>query len=305
MKRSIAIFCLMIVSLFATMEAKAQELDAQVEINVQALGDVDRLNFFTFKKDMENYLNGNTWTSNYSGDRIRCTFQFNIIASNGNDYTAQMFVTSSRGLYKSDQVTTMARFFDQQLQFSYTRGEELQHSGLYRPLESVVDFYTYIIIGLEEDSYKLLTGTPYFQQAQAIAAVGNAATGRGWDRSTTSTGVYSRIGYIEDALNANIRGVRELMFHYTYDALDLQAEKPEAAREELAFVIDSLVSIKRMNSNAQRSVFFRSFFDAKYPELADLGRLFPENLNAYFDKLVYLDPLHESVFEDVKAKISK
>ncbi len=283
-------------------KAVAQELDAQVDLNLSALGEQDRLNFQTFKHDLEGYLNNYTWTTNFSGDRIRCTFQFNIISANGGDYTAQLFVNSTRPLYKSDQVTTMARFFDGSLEFSYYRDEELQHGNNYRSLESVLDFYVYIILGLDYDSYKQQGGTPYFQQAQTVAIVANSANGSGWQRDVTSIGTYTRFGYIQDALDANNRVFRDLIWNYHYNGLDLESTKPEEARIAIGTVIDSLVSLKRVSSAVGRSVFLRAFFEAKYPELAEHARMFPDNMPMYFQKLGYLDPVHQNYYQEALTK---
>lgn len=289
--------------LFISRISAAQELDARVELNLSALPEEQRQIWETFKVDLESYLNSNRWTTNFSGERIRCTFQLNIVGANGDDYNVQLFVTSSRPLYESSELTTMARFFDEKLEFPYIRGQEFQHGINYRPLESVMDFYVYIIIGLDYDSYKRQDGTQYFQQAHQTAVVASAAQGRGWEKTFSATGQYSRLAYIEDILNANNRAYRDLMWQYNYSVLDLQASSPAEARANLATVIDSMVVLKRSSSFFARSPFIRTFFEAKYPELTDLARFYPDNLNAYFQKLVYLDPLHQNYYEEAKQRV--
>ncbi len=283
----------------------AQELDAQVDLNLSALSIEDRLNFVDFKHDIEEYLNDYSWTTDYTGDRIRCSFQFNIVGDNGGDYTAQLFVNSTRPLYKSSQMTTMARFFDGSVEFPYYRGQALQHGTSFRQLESLLDYYVYIIIGLDYDSYKLESGTPYFQQAQTIAVVANSAQGTGWGEDMTSIGTYTRVGYINDALDANLREFRDLMFLYHYDGLDLLSTKPDEATEAIGTVLDSMVTLKRETSAAGRSVFLRAWFEAKYPELTDLARLFPNNLAIYFQKLEFLDPVHNNYYQDALSKMTQ
>jgi hypothetical protein len=225
---------------FAPVVAFAQELDCQVEINLSALPEQDRVQWQTFKGDVQNYINSYSWATNFSGDKIRCTFQFNIVGTNGANFDAQLFVTSSRPLYKSDQVTTMARFFDDKLEFPYSRGQVLQHGSGFRMFESVIDYYVYIVLGLDYDSYQRQGGTMYFQQANELATIALSAGARGWERATSSTGAFSRVGYIADVLNANARVVRDLTFEYTYGALDLETTKPDQARAQIATVIDNL-----------------------------------------------------------------
>ncbi len=301
----IGLFVLVAKPLFSPAPAIAQELDAQVDLNISTLDVTDQQNFFTFKHDLEGYLNNYDWTSDFTGQRIRCSFQFNIVSDNGGTYTAQLFVNSTRPLYKSTQMTTMARFFDATVEFPYYRGQELEHGTNYRPLESLLDFYVYIILGLDYDSYKLEAGTPYFQQAQTIAVVANSAQGTGWQQDMTSIGTYTRVGYINDAMNANIRAFRDLIFMYHYDGLDLLSTKPDDARQAIGTVLDSLVTLKRESSAAERSVFLRAFFEAKYPELTDLARLFPDNLAIYFQKLGFLDPVHQTYYQDALTKMTQ
>jgi hypothetical protein len=199
----------------------------------------------------------------------------------------------------------MARFFDANIDFSYYRGQEFQHGNSYRSLESVIDFYVYIILALDYDSYKEEAGTQYFQQAQEIAIIANSAQGTGWQRDITNIGTYSRLGYIEDAVNANNRAFRDLIFNYHYYGLDLLITKPDEARDAIGTTIDSLVSLKRESSAADRSVYLRAFFESKYPELVNLARLFPDNVTVYFDKLGYLDPVHQNYYQEAKDKLQQ
>ena len=303
MKQSGLLILLILLSFGGTL--RAQELDAQINLNLSVLTDQDRQAFQPFVHDLQGYINNYQWTTDFSGERVRCSFQFNILSANGTNYTAQLFVTSTRPLYKSDQVTTMARFFDANIDFSYYRGQEFQHGNNYRSLESVIDYYIYIILALDYDSYKQEAGTPYFQQAQQVAIIANSAQGTGWERDITSIGTYSRLAYIEDAMNANNRAFRDLIFNYHYYGLDLLSTKPDDARSAIGTTIDSLVSLKRESSAASRSVYLRAFFESKYPELVDLARLFPDNITVYFDKLGYLDPVHQNYYEEAKAKLQQ
>lgn len=284
-------------------KTSAQELDATVELNISALPEEQRIVWENFKADLEAYLNSNQWTTNFSGERIKCSFQINIVGANGDIYNAQMFVSSTRPLYESSELTTMARFFDDKVEFPYVRGQEFQHGMNHRALESVIDYYVYIILGLDYDSYKRQEGTQYFQQAHQIAVIGQSAQARGWEKTFSSSGQFSRLAYVEDILNANNRAYRDLMWQYNYKVLDQQRDNPDDARLNLAVVIDSLIALKRVSSFFSRSPFIRTFFEAKYPELSDLARFYPDNLNAYFQKLDYLDPLHQNYYEEAKRRV--
>jgi len=279
--------------------ASAQELQCVVSVNLQNLSDEERKNWDTFKQDVEAYLNAYSWTTNFQGDKIHATINFNILNTG-----AQIFVQSKRPMYKNSESTIMARFFDDKVSFGYSRGQILQHGMNYRDLESILDYYAYIIIGLDFDSYEANTGSAAFQQAQQIALVANASQNTtGWDRLITSSGAFSRFGYIEDVMNAGTRTIRDISWMYHYQVLDNISTKEDEAKTNLGKVIDTLVTMKRESSQIDRSVYYKTFFESKYTEFADFAKWFKDNKDLYFQKLEYLDPAHQNFYEQAKEKL--
>lgn len=284
--------------------AQAQELNCRVTVNTQVLSTEERIVWDGFKEDVEAYLNTYSWTTNFSGQKIQCSMAFNITGSNGSEYNVQLFVQSSRPMAGSTQTATMARFLDDKVTFGYTRGMALQHSNNYRELESVLDYYAQIIIGLDQDSYTQEGGSAAFQHAQEAALVANAAQGNGWDRMVTASGAFSRVGYIEDINNANIRVVRDMWLSYHLGVIDHAVTDEDGAKTALAGIIDSLITLKRESSDLDRSVFYKTLFNAKYTELADFGRWFKDNGDLYFRKLKFLDSGHASFYDDAYSKLN-
>ncbi|HYM21379.1 MAG TPA: DUF4835 family protein [Candidatus Kapabacteria bacterium] len=283
---------------------RAQELNCVVTVNLQTLSDQERQVWETFKPDVEAYLNTYSWTTNFSGQKIQCSMAFNITGSNGSEYNVQLFVQSSRLYAGSKQATTMARFLDNNVTFSYTRGMPLQHGNNYRELESVLDYYADIIVGLDQDSYTSQGGTLAFQNAQQVALIANSSQGNGWDRAITISGTFSRVGYIEDILNANTRVLRDMWLNYHQNVIDQITTNEDVARAGLATIVDTLITLKRQSSDIDRSVYYKIVFNAKYTEFADFARWFKENADLYFRKLKYIDPSHISFYEDALSKMN-
>ncbi|MEP7235574.1 MAG: DUF4835 family protein [Ignavibacteriota bacterium] len=292
-------YLLVLVLLIFSCRAFAQELQCVVTVNLQNLSEEERKNWDTFKQDVEAYLNAYSWTTNFSGDKIQATINFNILSTG-----AQVFIQSKRPLYKANQSTVMARFLDEKISFGYIRGQVLEHSMSYRPLESILDYYAYIIIGLDFDSYESNSGSAPFGQAQQIALGANAQPqATGWGRIITSAGAFSRYGYIEDLMDASTRSTREIAWMYNYKVLDNISTKEDEARTNLGIVIDTLIKMKRSSSQIDRSVYYKTFFEAKYTEFADFAKWFKDNKALYFQKLEYLDPAHQNFYEEAKAKL--
>ncbi|MFI5263975.1 MAG: DUF4835 family protein, partial [Candidatus Kapaibacterium sp.] len=256
-------------------------------------------NWDTFKQDVEAYLNAFSWTTNFTGDKIQASINFNILSTG-----AQVFVQSKRPLYKSSESTVMARFLDDKVAFGYTRGQVLNHGMNYRDLESILDYYAYIIIGLDYDSYENGTGSPAFQQAQQITLAANAVPDAvGWARLITSAGAFSRFGYIEDMMDAGTKSIRDIAWMYHYKVLDNISTKEDEARTNLGIIIDTLITMKRSSSIIDRSVYYKTFFESKYTEFADFAKWFKDNKDLYFQKLEYLDPAHQNYYEEAKGKL--
>jgi hypothetical protein len=301
MKRCILLFVFFLITV---SNAFAQELQCKVSINLTTLSQEERKAWETFKQDVEAYLNAYSWTTNFTGERIQATVNFNIIGAGDAGYAAQVFVQSTRPLFKGgDQTTIMARFFDDKVSFGYSRGQILQHGINFRDLESVLDYYAYIIIGLDFDSYESNSGSPAFQQAHQEALVAKASNGSGWGELITSSGAFSRYGYIEDVTSANTRPLREIAWRYNYKVLDNVSTKEDDAKNELGKIIDTLISMKRESSLIDRSVYYKTFFESKYTEFADFAKWFKDNKDLYFQKLEYLDPAHQNYYEDAKQKL--
>lgn len=282
----------------------AQELNCNVTVNTQVLSTEERVIWDNFKQDVEAYLNTYSWTTNFTGQKIQCSMAFNIKGSNGSEYTVQLFVQSSRPIAGGTQTTTMARFLDDNVAFEYTRGMSLQHGNSYRKLESILDYYALIIIGLDQDSYTQQGGSQAFQMAQEVALVANASLGNGWDRVITASGSFSRFGYIEDVVSAGSRTIRNLWLSYHQNVIDQEIGNEDAARNAVAGLIDTLISLKRESSDLDRSVYYKTIFSAKYTEFADFARWFKDNASLYFRKLKYLDQGHMAFYDDALNKFN-
>lgn len=297
--RIVFILCLCIFGIRASL---SQEIQAKVIVNLNNPPEEERRNWESFAADVEAYLNSYNWTTNFEGDRIQCNITFNITGYGDKGYTAQIYVTSNRPAYNSRTLTTLARFSDDKVAFPYTRGQSLNHGQLYRPLETVLDYYANLILGQEFDSYGRLDGDQFYQAALGHALIANSSGGFGWDRLFTSAGAFSRYGYAEDASNASSRPIRQMMSNYHFTVLDQISSNEERARANYAKFVDSLITMKKNSSTLDRSVYFKAMLEAKYAEYAEFGRWFKDNIDLYYRKLEYLDPTHQTFYETVKLK---
>ncbi len=283
----------------------SQELDATVDVDLSAINIDIRDRLSNFKNDVQNYLIKTRFTDeNIVNDvrgkpyKIKCNFSFFFRSATGVDsYEAQLVVSVQRNIYKTDNFTTVFRVKDETWGFNYVKGQNFYHDDLkFNNLTSFLDYYAYMIVGYDDDSWEPSLGTPRFQKAQNIVnlAIANS-DGRGWvDNSSLKQ---SRSVYPSEMLNSKYDNFRKAVWTYHFAGIDsLQYNKKQA----LERIAESLLIIGKLKKTEVRSFIIKQFFDAKYLEIST-------TLTDYYDKSIYrklmeYDPDHSATYDEYAKK---
>jgi hypothetical protein len=273
----------------------AQELNCKVTVNYEGLPQLNREILTDFASVIENYMNTTQFTSEaWDGQRIDCSLNiFFTSASGDNDYNAQVVVVSTRPIFKSIRQSPMLTINDPSWSFRYIKNQALySNQSTFDPITGFLDFYANIIIGFDWDTWADLGGTQYFKKAFDIVNLGaNSSKKTGWERSNAN---YSRWGLCDDLLNDKYRSFREAYFVYHYGVDEYQINKTDA-QEKIINMINVLFNMKKKSDI--NSVLIRTFFDAKYGELIELLRGYPNQ--TAFEKLVQIDPSHAAKYDEL------
>ncbi len=285
---------LIVFFLFSLNLTFAQELDATVTVNFEKLPTVNKDNLQIFAQQIQDYLNNTRFTGNrWEGDKIKCTFNiFFQSASDDITYSAQVFVGSQRPVYQSDMATPMLTVLDNSWNFIYEKGQSIHFSpNDFHPLSSFLDYYAYVIIGLDLDTWDVLGGSALFTRALDIATRGaNSRFSGGWERGTSA---YYKRGLVEDLLNERYRSFREAYYEYHY-GLDIFSQNKSMGQEKIVKIIKMLVDQK--GGIDTRSVLLRTFFDAKNGEIVDYLKDYPDK--SIFTSLKRIDPQNISKYDE-------
>ncbi len=275
----------------------AQELDAKVTVNTDKLPVKYKEKLQDFQQQVEVYLNSNRFTEDdWEGDKIPC--MFNIIfmsASNDVNYSAQVFISSSRFIYNSEKKSQMIRIVDGQWSFKYEPNQTFYFNlNNFDPLTSFLDFYALVIIGVDADSYDPFGGNDYFSKAIEIALLGaNATYGKqGWQITSSP---YNRRVYVNDLMSAKMQQFRQDFFDYHYNGLDLIYNGPKyklKGQKNIVKLIDDLYNNKSLAYT--REVVLKVFFDAKAGEIAEVLADYPDK--KVFSKLLKINPEHSEKY---------
>ncbi|MBK8703435.1 MAG: DUF4835 family protein [Saprospiraceae bacterium] len=252
--------------------AQAQELNATVKINTQKLQTADPRVFETLEQTLREFLNSQKWTEDVfdNPERINCNFILTIQEErSATSFKAELAVQSSRPIYGSDQETPLLNYLDKELTFEYEQFQPLVYSkNAYNDnLSSVLSFYVYVILGLDYDSFAALGGERYFQTAQEI--VNNVpsnvtAANPGW-RSMESN--RNRFWLIENLLSPRVRPLRQAIYDYHRQGLDIMPENVDNGRANISLALEQLDKVNQAYPNA---MIVQLFSNAKANEIIEI-----------------------------------
>lgn len=275
-----------------------QELLADVMIDFQNLPVINKESLRDFEATIEDYLNNTRFTGgDWNYEKIKCSFNISIVSAGDEvSYSAQAVITSQRKLYKSTQASLMLKIFDTNWDFIYERGQSLYFDPLnFNSIASFFDYYAFVIIGMENDSWEKLSGTDFFRKAFDIVNLGvRSKNSKGWE---ALSGNFNRKDLVENMLNEKYRPLREAVADYHY-ALDVSVKNKNAAMQQIVQVVKNLEKIKGQMDI--RSVYLRTFFEAKYGEIIEMLRGVEDK--SIFKVLKALDPQHAGKYDEVLQK---
>ena len=290
-----------ILSLFLVLifsSAQAQELNCTVTVNAQKLTNVNQSVFKTLETALNEFVNRTQWTSqNFKqNEKINCSMYITFSSNNSDQFVATIQVQSSRPIHNSSYASPILNFNDKDFSFKYAEFESLNYNptAFESNLVSVISFYSYVILGMDADSFVAESGNTYFETAQNISNVAQQSGYKGW---TQADGNQSRYFLINDLLSPTFREVRQTMYDY-HNGLDLMNQDLKASKEKIK---KSLLNLSKLNATRPNAFLTRVFFDAKSDEIVSIFSGGPTiSITDLVDNLNRISPLNSSKWSSIK-----
>ncbi|MDR3667585.1 MAG: DUF4835 family protein [Ignavibacteriaceae bacterium] len=285
---------LLLIFILYTSVGLTQELNCKVTVNMEKLQSAAKDPLVGFQKTVEDYLDKTKFTQViWEGGKIECSMNILFQTADNPNYTAQVIVSSQRPLYHSSQNSLMLNVNDGSWRFTYQKDQPLNsNQSIYDPITSFLDYYAFVIIGLDADSYDKLGGTRYFSKALDLVNLGStSAFSDGWQNSSAS---YSRRGLVEDLMSEKYRSFREAFYEYHYNGLDIFNWNQTIAIKNMAKLVTAIDNIRAKSDI--NTVLMKVFFDSKNGELAESFKVYP-NRDIY-KTLKKIDPAHAKKYDD-------
>ncbi|MCZ7555392.1 MAG: DUF4835 family protein [Bacteroidia bacterium] len=284
--------------LLCTLPARAQEIDLSVEITMDVLTPSQKDYLSEFQQKLLDYVNDYRWTEvEFYGDRIpvRMSINFNS-GTDGGEFTAQVVIDAQRRTWKDGRPTAgtslIVRILDQKWAFSYIKGQPIIHDDFqYNEIASFIDFYIYLILGMDFDSYEPLQGSDYYQKALTVAQRSQAGTrAQEWRGNPNQ---YSRLNFISEFLNAQYESFRTALYWYYYEGLDFIETEKDVAQQSIGKALESIATVLTRTSG--RSLLLTMWLDAKSSEFCRLLDGYAER-GKVMSAMVTADPARSEVY---------
>lgn len=267
--KKVATLFLVFVCLMAVGSLHAQELQCDVRVSSNKVQGSDKTIYQNLQTSLYEFINNTKFTEiNFrQAEKIECSMLVDVTGREGDYITAEISLALRRPVYKSNYSTPMFNYIDRKFTFEYTEGQTLDFNPntYISNLTSTIGFYVYLFLGLDFDSFSPNGGTPFFEIAETIA---NAAPQEaGGDNGWSSTGRQNRHAIISDINNSTYQPLRQFLYEYHRQGLDVMAEHPEQGRESILSALNDLRSVYERNSMCY---FLQLLIESKRDEIIQI-----------------------------------
>ncbi|MEX0736367.1 MAG: DUF4835 family protein [Bacteroidota bacterium] len=289
-----------------TIWGSAQELNCDVTVNLENIPSAQRDLLVRFEEEVERYLNNTRWSEeDFGGEKIDCSMTiFFLTAPAENRYTAQVAVVSQRPVYnsttneKTGRNTQVLRLFDDRWDFIYVLNQQMVRDDFrFEPLTGFLDYYAYLIVGMDLETYNEQSGSRYLQKALNTCNLA-ASTAFAKDWQVSSAGTYSRFGVADELMNLRYQPFRLAFHRYHFDGIDLLTTETQKGLENILQTVETIADLRK--NQDPRSILVKVFFDAKSLEIADAFLPYPDR--SVYDRLVAADPSHQSTYDEYRQR---
>ncbi len=277
------------------LSVDAREFRCTVTVNIRQLQGSGFAHLNDLKELIEDYLNNSNWTTDaYQPEEwIECSAQVVFLESRTlTSFRAQLILTSTRPIYGTTAKTTLLQVSDDQWEFNFARGTPLVfETERFDPLTSVLDFYAYVMLGYDYDSFSDMGGEAHFQKAKRIQQLADSRNSPGWSAINRDP----RGELIDQMTAPRFKTMREALFQYHFHGLDHFVLDPDVARDA---VFKSLTAIQTLYRDLSRQYVFDVFFSSKYTEITAIF-LESDFDSQAFAVLTEVDPAHLTKYNEL------
>ena len=285
-------------------QAHGQELNCKVEINSDQVPGTNKSVFETLEQAINEYMNTNVFTQAQfaANEKIDCNLFFTIKEVNDQTLSGDLQVQSTRPVYNSAYTTTLINFKDTKIEFNYQENEPLVFStqAMESQLTAILNFYAYLILAVDSDSFAPRGGDPFYEQLKQIVQWAQSSGESGWKAFEDTK---NRSAVLSALTDAQTSGLRDMYYQYHRRGLDEMVLSPDKGRAAITGSLDNLAHVFEV---APMSVGLSMFRDAKLDELVNVYSKAPaEERNKVYQLLEPIYPTDQERLDKLKQGYQK
>jgi len=252
----------------SSITISSQELNCQVTVNFDQVSGSNRQVFTTLETAISEFVNQKKWTDKTvkSQERINCAINIIITKRDNNLFEGSIQIQSTRPVYGTSYETPVLNIRDNDFNFKYNEFDQF----IYNPtrfdsnLISTIVFYTYIILGVDADSFALNGGETYLKEAENVTLLAQQSGLAAW---SNQVGVQNRFQMIDNLLSPGLNQFRSVLYSYHRKGLDELTGDAKIAKQSLE---NTIITLDRLFNKVIGNPLLRLFFDAKADEIVNL-----------------------------------
>jgi hypothetical protein len=283
----------------------SQELNCNVQISAQKIQGSNREVFENMQRDIYEFMNNTVWTNHvftYS-ERIECNILINLTDQlSADEFTGTIQVQLKRPVFNTTYNSTVLNFIDNSFRFRYVEFQPLEFDPTtYRSnLISVLAYYTYMILGFDNDTFSPEGGTEYFQMAEKIVTNAQNAPEAGWKPYDGSRN-RNRYWLVKNALDKEYEGVRQFLYEYYINGLDKMESKISEARNSIVESLRLVQDVYRRKPDPFMYII-QVLMEAKTDEIVNIfTESFPEEKSRVVQILTEIDPSNKTKYAKIAS----
>lgn len=296
----------MLCALPAMADEEATELNCEVDVNSDKITDGSREIFAELKQSVADYMNTTKWTNAIFGvnEKIYCKLLFTISSYDQNSgvMKGDLQIQSQRPVFNSSYTTALINFKDSKVEFVYNSGQQLVFSDVQMEdnLTAILNFWAYMIIALDFDSFELNGGDPYYDRASQVVRLAQSTGETGWKAFEDNA---NRSAVLTAFTNTQTAAIRQLIYDYHRMGLDQMVVTVDKGRSTITHSLENLAKIYDV---APMSVGLTMFKDAKLDELINIySKANATEKETVYEMLYQVYPSETSRLDQIKKSDSK
>ncbi len=302
MKKSLLLILVALLCAFsAVADDEATELNCDVDVNSEKVSATNRDVFNELKQAITDYMNTTKWTNATFGynEKIYCKIMLTI--SSWDNATGLMKgdlqIHSQRPVFNSTYTTGLINFKDPKVEFTFEPGQQLVFSEMEMEdnLTAILNFWAYMIIAVDFDSFELYGGDPYYSRADQIVRLAQSSGESGWKSFEDNNNRSAVLSAFTD--NAT-KPIRQMLYDYHRMGLDQMALTVDKGRSAITHTLENLAKIYDVNP---MSVCLAMFKDAKLDELINIySKANMTEKESVYEMLYQVYPSENRKLEEIK-----